>query len=87
MPAYSDLSCIIYPNPTHDKFKVEIISTKTEILSFELVNIHGQLIFRKEFNSIYNKEFDFDISGYDAGIYFVSIKSENQVMTEKLIKY
>ena len=84
---YSDLSYKTYPNPAHNKIYIEIISTKSEMLELELVNIHGQLLYKRKINSFLNKEFELDISNYEAGIFLITMKSESQIVTKKLIKY
>ena len=69
---------LIYPNPTNGK-----ISVKTDdICVIELMNIVGQCV------AAYDVDDDFyeiDMSGFETGIYFVNVKTENEIITKKII--
>lgn len=70
----------IYPNPASDKIFVEGINQ--ENLNAEFITLEGRVILNKNLNS----DNSIDISGLNSGIYFVTIKSnQNKIYTQKII--
>lgn len=70
----------IYPNPCNDNFK---ISLEKEIeFETELYNSNGSLILKSKYP---NNEI-IDIKGFEQGIYFIKIVTENQVELQKIVK-
>jgi hypothetical protein len=69
----------IYPNPAMDK--VNIVSASLEPVSFEIYNTTGNLIH----SGIFTGSTLIDLSSIDAGIYLITLKSEERVQVEKLI--
>jgi len=72
---------LIYPNPVSDFLNIE--TGNAEIFSLEIYSFNGQLIFRK------NKEgssMQIDLSSFQKGIYFITVRSRDYVGTEKIIK-
>ena len=69
----------VYPNPTSSYFSINANPTKIEIYG-----ISGQLI--KRFNESRAKDFQYDVSDLNTGLYFVKISSEKGTSTVKLIK-
>ncbi|MBL0049274.1 MAG: T9SS type A sorting domain-containing protein [Bacteroidetes bacterium] len=72
----------ISPNPTSGI--VNITKKFSSESNAELYNYQGGLL--KRFDSPKSKEFFFDMSSYNSGIYFLKIKSNNKVVTKKIIK-
>jgi hypothetical protein len=79
-PSAEESAFLIYPNPATDK--VTIIS-KEEIQAIEVYNQQGQLVMRKDGNSVSNT---IDISELRQGIYFLKFSSERQTHVHKVIK-
>jgi hypothetical protein len=72
-------SLFIYPNPSHDK--IYFRSTNENIpLRAELYNLLGELVIEEQ------KGNEMDISGLPSGIYFVRIKQNDLVLSQKIIK-
>lgn len=72
---------MISPNPVKDLLTIQVSYPGSST-----VDIHsccGQLIYRKESNL---KTIQLDLSSYDDGIYFITIQSEGEVKTGKIIK-
>jgi hypothetical protein len=72
----------IYPNPAND-----LISIETKILgpySIELNAVNGQLLFSTRIQEPIHQ---IDISSFQKGIYFITIKSEDYTRIEKIVKY
>jgi predicted secreted protein len=72
----------IYPNPTTQTFTLEF--EDPVMGEIEIMDLNGQLIYRKEIHS--NKE-KIDMTLYTEGIYFVTVRSDTWVMTEKMVKW
>jgi hypothetical protein len=78
--ALSANNIAIYPNPTQNKFTVEIGKNVT----LEILNLQGQLI--SKFNLI-NPINTIDVSELTRGVYMLYIKSENELTVKKMIKH
>lgn len=76
-------SISLYPNPTKDKFDIEL---KAGIESFdvEIYNQLGSLL--KSTHLTYTDKTAIDISEFSAGIYFVMVKTKMGSITKKITK-
>lgn len=74
-----DLRFRIYPNPTSKLIMIEN-TANVKIESISLINLQGQII--KQFD---NTKRYLDVSEIIAGIYFILVKTETQLQSEKLI--
>lgn len=71
----------IYPNPMNNLLTVE--TEKPDHYSFEVKSLNGQLLFSKEMEGTTHQ---FDLSSFQNGIYFITIRSRDFVTTRKIIK-
>ena len=77
----------IYPNPVQDKLNIEINGLIDNDLSIEFFDINGEKLLNKNFNSNSDVIYEtIDLSNYANGVYFIIIKSNNLIKTEKIIK-
>ena len=76
----------VYPNPTTDIVRVQIISDQT-IGMLEIVNSSGEILKKTKINSSDN-QYEFNFSGFAAGSYFLMWKStDNKVLgLKKIVK-
>lgn len=82
----TDINITVYPNPTTD-----LITIKTENSRFEegkgevfLININGKVLLQEKINET-EKQLNFSV--YTSGVYFLTVKQENQVIKNfKIIK-
>jgi hypothetical protein len=72
-------SFVIYPNPVKDAVKIQ----GNNINSISVYNSVGVLVERIE---VSNNETEINMNGYNTGIYFVQINSENGTTTRKVVK-
>ena len=72
----------IYPNPSNGIFTIN--NEQLIINNLTITNITGKIIYNSQF-STFNSQFSIDISNQPAGIYFINIKTETGIYTEKLI--
>jgi len=72
---------IIYPNPSNGLFNVNKKDNST--VNVLITDITGKIIMNTVFN---NQNFSIDLSNQKAGIYLMTLKSENYVQYSKLVK-
>ena len=71
----------IYPNPTNDLLTIEPGSI--DIHSIEITSLNGQLIYSTSLGGTIHQ---IDLSSFQNGIYFITIRSKDFVTTQKIIK-
>lgn len=72
---------IIHPNPTTGYITINLEEASTGVLSIR--NYLGQLVMKEEFNN--TQELDIKLDA-PAGIYFLQVESNGQIITKKIIK-
>ncbi len=70
----------IYPNPSNGTFTIQ--NDELQIKNIEISDITGRIIFNATRQLM---PLQINISNHRAGIYFVTIQTENQIFTHKLI--
>jgi hypothetical protein len=70
----------VFPNPAQDYLNVR---SSEVIESIQLISVSGQLIRSVQPNTTYDK---LDISDLEAGMYYVQIKTVDELVTQKFIK-
>jgi len=73
---------IISPNPATNELIVE--SSKYKVQSVEIYDVFGKKVYNSAF-LILNSAFTIDVSKWNAGVYFVCVRTENNAMTRKII--
>lgn len=76
--AENEISFNVYPNPVENQLLIE---TEKEITNITIFTVNGVMMYEGR----YNKE-GIDISGLNAGVYFVKIAIDNHEIIEKIIK-
>ena len=80
---FTEYPVAVYPNPGTDFITVKVKNT-TEKLKVNISNCLGKIMMQKEI--LAGDEISFDVSGLDAGIYFVTILRGDRNFTEKFIR-
>ncbi len=75
----------IYPNPTADKLNLEIDANNIIIESLEVTNLQGQTLLTENVNNTFISR-SLDLKSLNAGIYFLTINTENGNVTQRFIK-
>lgn len=75
----------LYPNPSTGAISVMVGLNKVSEVNLEVYNSVGQLITAAAMQSGNGGRIDFDLSGKDAGMYFVKIQTQSSVITKRLI--
>jgi len=71
----------IYPNPTTDFLTIE--TTITDQYKIQIINLSGQMIFSSEIEKTTHK---LDLSSFQKGVYIISVRSKDLIITRKIIK-
>ena len=72
----------IYPNPSNGNFMVNLNEINDQILSYSIVDMQGREI---DFNSeITNNQIEIELN-QTKGVYFFVLKTENSVITQRII--
>ncbi len=74
----SSLDIVVYPNPSPAVITIENLKQGTVLIS----NLQGQQLKVPVVGSAKNS---FDFSGFPGGIYFIKMKTENELVTKKVI--
>jgi len=75
----SELS--IYPNPTNNLLTIETDNPKQQ--SVEITSLNGQLLHSTEMEGTTHQ---IDLSSFQNGVYFITIRSKDFIITSKIIK-
>ncbi len=82
--AFNESRLLIYPNPNKGNFKIELSGYTDEIISIEVTNILGAVVYKKE-NTL-SGSVNINISEQPKGLYFVKTRVGDKVYTNKIIK-
>lgn len=74
----------IYPNPVNDLLTVDFTKSEIENASIEIHNISGEVVYTREGIPVAGGNYTVDVSGFEDGLYFVTIKSEEKSIREKV---
>jgi len=70
-----------FPNPASTELKIK--NSELKIQEIEIYDMLGEKIFSHQ--PLAQREISIDISRWNSGIYFVSVKDKNKVQTQKLV--
>ena len=80
-------SIALSPNPNEGNFTLDLTKLNTNLLSIELLNYEGKLIYATDnVNISLNKLLPIDVSHIESGLYFVRLNFDNQHQEIKFIK-
>jgi hypothetical protein len=79
--AQNELALNIYPNPTNDLITIEISQPGQHFI--EVTSLHGKLLYNSRMKG---PSHQIDLSSFEKGLYFITIRSRDNVSTEKIIK-
>ena len=75
----------IYPNPNKGEFNIIVKTADKTDLIIELMNVHGQLIYRKDVKNIVSFKDAIDVSEFAKGIYYLKVNTGSQLKVEKVV--
>ncbi len=74
----------IYPNPAKNNFIVELSESHTKQTVVQIIDIDGRLIKQLNFPPGQTR-FIFDVSNFNAGLYFIKVSTGDAVFNKKII--
>ena len=74
-------SFTIYPNPANTFLTIE--NGTAGVYYIEINSLNGRLLYNREYNK---PIIQLDLSSFQKGVYIITIRSRDQVWTEKIIK-
>ena len=77
----------IYPNPTNGVFTLNTNFNSTNNTRVEIINLDGQTIFTKNYNTVNVMNETINISNFAKGIYYTKIINGDFVKLEKIVVY
>lgn len=78
----SDLK--LYPNPVETTLNISFTGQAT-IMDIRVLNLTGQLVYKQSFPGS-QKTFQLDCSSYPQGVYFLSVMTDNGMVTRKFVR-
>ena len=72
----------LYPNPTSNLLTIE--TDNPDLYSFDITSLNGQMI---QSGTYHGTSHQIDLSSFQKGVYFITIRSKDFVTTRKIIKY
>ena len=86
--AKSDLSLILQPNPARESVKMIITGALDNPAVMTITNITGQTVMTQDIPvSASASAIQVDVKGYPAGVYFVQLKTQDKVISSRLVVY
>jgi hypothetical protein len=80
-PEFDEMQVRIYPNPIPDFLNIKTELSRME--SITIINLSGQIVY---YEKIEETNLQIDISSFQKGIYFITVRSKDIIKTEKIIK-
>jgi hypothetical protein len=71
----------IYPNPANDLITIELGTDGR--FTIEIVSLSGQLLYSGKMEGLSH---ELDLSSFQHGVYFITVRSKKFIKTEKIIK-
>ena len=84
-PGTPDDMVNLYPNPTKGSFNLALGLVKAQDMNVIFSDVNGRVIFVDHKTNIKNETLKYNLNNYPKGIYMVSIRLENSVITKKVI--
>ena len=82
----SDKSTLnVYPNPTDGHVYIDVNLSSKKDGTVEIYNVLGKKIYDYAFKSLTAESIEADLSNFGNGVYFVILKSGNEMITKKLV--
>ncbi len=75
----------IYPNPNNGVFNLAINVPDKCNLIIELMNVYGQVVYKNYVKSIFKFNDEIDVSELSKGVYYLRLRTENEIGVKKLI--
>lgn len=74
----------LYPNPSNGNFTMDLSNLKTNNVSISIYDVSGREIYKKH-NNIDDNKININLTNVTTGLYYVSIITNSQVITKKIV--
>ena len=81
--AVSSLS--ISPNPSYGIFDAHIQLSNTQDAVIDVTDATGRILISQSLKNIFGKNVPLSLKNYSGGVYFVNVRTANEVMTERVV--
>lgn len=78
-------SIVVYPNPAHDIVYIESISKENKIVMIEVMDVTGKRIKMEKYEALSQPQ-SLDIADLQSGVYILTISTDKNRNTKKIIK-
>lgn len=82
----NELMLNVYPNPTNGHAFIDVNFTERNDGVIEICDLLGKKIYTHSFIGLTSETVDVDMSNYNKGTYFVTVRTNNNTVTKKLMK-
>ncbi len=83
--ANTELDFNVYPNPATDKVTVDLTAFEMDMVSITVVNAIGQTVFTESEPTVKSNLFTLNTAGWARGVYFLTVNSNEVVITRKIV--
>jgi len=82
----ADQTLRIYPSPTHGRLFIDVNNSRENLLAIRATTLSGNTVLSQKFpGNRMQKTASVDLSGYEPGIYMISVTTDQASMTRKLV--
>ena len=82
---FAGVNIHIYPNPNNGLFKLAISNVKSGSHGIEIMNIHGQILFKSVINDPAGFSESINLTNFGKGLYLLRINDGNSTKVEKIL--
>ncbi len=79
----NNLNSLVYPNPANDKFYIDINTQSNELIEIKIENMLGEIVSNTVTSQ--NEKIQINLSNFKNGLYFITVKQNNNSTTQKII--
>jgi PKD repeat protein len=83
---YLNVTALAFPNPTSGKLSILLGSGEHSGLSIQVFNVTGAKVSTNDFGDYSNSSVTLDLSDQPAGLYFITIRTDNTMQIQKVLK-
>ena len=75
----------VFPNPASDVLTVSVITDRTDRMEMRLVSVDGREVMRSDVQIAGSRILSVDVNNVPAGFYFLELRSDSGVLTQKVV--
>jgi hypothetical protein len=75
----------LYPNPATNNFKIYFDGFKSDVVNVSILDNSGRIVLEVNPNVTNNPEQQIETANFQSGVYYIHVRSENEVFTEKIV--